>query len=176
MERVQFTNQMAQSLVANRKKAGLSQYELALKVQTPRASVKRWECFEVKTIDKDVLKRIETVLGRLSKARAKATKPRTTKRRSHTANLSGVLVASKGNFLRYNVTFASETTMRLFGSGPAKRVSVPIDRLYGPVRLFDNDSRKTISGEVVGVESTTKQTKEGLKPGDSVVVALLADP
>lgn len=183
MTRVQFTQKMATRMRSGREKHNMSQYVLAEKTGVPRASIKRWECFEVQTIDSETLKRVEKVIGKVSgdspaPAKTAATQP--VKGRDdlvvqHLHGLPGDVAALRIQAEKIVALAAKKkSTLRYY------RVTVSTRTHLGHLRGFVEfllllDRRVVVSGRVAGLEPTVKQTKQGyIEAGESVVVALLS--
>lgn len=161
MERVKFTKGMATRLAERRKAKGLSQYALAEAVGAPRASVKRWECFEVKTIDAEVLLKIDALIGlQVSEPARQPTKAAKPARRGR----PGV------------ATYRSTERLRVDGPLVRYRIAVPgpasVDDLFGEVRIIDSKRKTTVTGSVCGVENSVKQGRVGFQAGEKVVIAV----
>jgi transcriptional regulator with XRE-family HTH domain len=163
MERVQFTTGMASQLRALRATAGYSQYDLAGLVKAPRASIKRWECEEVKTIARDVLARIEKALGARLDTQPKPPKKKEAPKQSGKASpkevrrITGTFASSrKGTKVDYyRVSFAKPT---------------PTDSLYGLiVSVISPAGTRMVTGRVCGLSTTASV----LPAGELVMLGVL---
>lgn len=144
MTRVNFTPFMAQTITRARQSAGLSQAEVADRIGVLRANVKRWESCQVQTIPQNILEALQEVLNTSLVTREV---------------VSSVPVKRKGSSLAYyRVTFDSVT---------------PVRNLFGSIKVVDIKNGIEVYGQVSGVESSRQQSKRGIAPGESVVLAIL---
>lgn len=168
MERIEFTQAMASTIRSLREKQGLSQYDLAEKAGIPRASIKRLECFEVKSIKVEDMKRIDAVLDSpamktktLAKAKNGHKKPKKKAPRPRKLAIQNMIplgtLGKNGKIRRFEVIFDEPTT-----------VDVLLQH-----NIFTKLGHSSFEGKPCGVECSNLQAKKGIPRGEPIVLAYL---